>query len=323
MSFSSQVKQEISGTFARRPCCIEAELQAITAAAGTLTITNGTPRLTYRIYNIACAKETLLLLKRRFGISTMPYYVRNERLGGRRTYVLQLSREDSARVLGALDLLGGRTAGTGRMFRRICCRRAYLKGAFLAVGTITQPERAYRVEFAWDTRERAAFLIKALAQCGVPALSTLRRNQHVVYVSQAEAVSVLLRLLGASRAVLHLENVRAVSAMRQHANRVTNFDQANLGRQLSAAQQQADAIEALSLRGGLADLPKDLATLARLRLVNRDATLEQLGAMLTPPLSKSGVQHRMRRIMQFAQESTPESSIPEVYHAKQNHPSDR
>ena len=309
MSFSSQVKQEISGTFARRPCCMEAELQAITAAAGTLTITNGTPRLTYRTYNIACAKETLLLLKRRFGISTMPYYVRNERLGGRRTYVLQLSREDSARVLGALDLLGGRTAGTGRMFRRICCRRAYLKGAFLAAGTITQPERAYRAEFAWDTRERAAFLIKVLAQCGVPALSTLRRNQHVVYVSQAEAVSVLLRLLGASRAVLHLENVRAVSAMRQHANRVTNFDQANLGRQLSAAQRQADAIEAL--------------TLARLRLANRDATLEQLGAMLTPPLSKSGVQHRMRRIMQFAQESTPESSIPEVYHAKQNHPSDR
>ena len=147
---------------------MEAELQAITAAAGTLTITNGTPRLTYRTYNIACAKETLLLLKRRFGISTMPYYVRNERLGGRRTYVLQLSREDSARVLGALDLLGGRTAGTGRMFRRICCRRAYLKGAFLSVGTITQPERAYRVEFAWDTRERAAFLIKVLAQCGVP-----------------------------------------------------------------------------------------------------------------------------------------------------------
>ncbi len=303
MSFAAEVKQEVAGVFAHRACCMEAELQAITAAAGILTITAGAPRLTYRTLNIAGAKETLLLLKRRFGIVTMPYYVRNERLGGRREYVLQLSQEDSARVLGALNLSGGRMAGVGRMFRRVCCRRAYVKGAFLAAGTMADPERGYRAEFVLDSAERAAFLIRVLALCGVPALQTARRNQHVVYVGQGEAVSTLLRLLGASRAVLHLENVRALSAVRQLANRATNFDQANLSRQLGAGQKQANAIEALSLTGGLAALPKDLAELARLRLANRDMTLEQLGMMLNPPLSKSGVQHRMRRVMQFAKEA--------------------
>ncbi|NLB38220.1 MAG: DNA-binding protein WhiA [Clostridiales bacterium] len=300
MSFAVEVKQEVAGAFAHRVCCMEAELQAITAAAGNLSIVEGAPRLTYRTANIACAKETLLLLKRRFGIVTTPYYVRNERLGGRREYVLQLAQEDSSRVLGALQLTGGRVAGVGRMYRRVCCRRAFIRGAFLAAGTITDPERGYRAEFVLDSAERAAFLIRLLALCDVSALGAVRRGQHVVYVGQGEAVSTLLRLLGASRAVLHLENVRALSAVRQQANRATNFDQANLSRQLSAGQQQADAIEALSLNGGLASMPKDLAELARLRLVNRDATLEQLGAMLNPPLSKSGVQHRMRRVMQFA-----------------------
>lgn len=300
MSFAVEVKQEIAGTFSHRPCCMEAELQAITAAVGILSIVGGTSLLTYRTATIACAKETLLLLKRRFGVVTMPYYVRNERLGGRREYVLQLAREDSSRVLGALQLASGRMAGVGRMYRRVCCRRAHIKGAFLAAGTIANPERSYRAEFVLNSPERAVFLIRVLAQCGVSAVCSIRRGQHLVYIGQMEGVSTLLRLLGASRAVLHLENVRALSAVRQQTNRVTNFDQANLSRQLSAGQQQADVIEALSLEGGLAAMPKDLAELARLRLVNRDATLEQLGAMLNPPLSKSGVQHRMRRVIQFA-----------------------
>lgn len=300
MSFASQVKQEAAGAPAYRSCCLEAELNAVTAAAGVLTIAGGAPKVTYRTMSVACAKETLLLLKRRFGIAVTPYFVRNERLGGRREYLLQLTREDSATVLGALQLAHGRAAGAGRMYRRVCCRRAFIRGAFLAAGTIMDPERGYRAEFSLDTPERAAFLARALALSGVPARTALRRGRQVVYVRRMEAVSMLLRLIGASRAVLHLENVRALAQMRQHANRATNFDQANLTRQLTAAQQQADAIERLSLQGGLAALPRDLAALARLRLVNRDATLEQLGAMLSPPISKSGVQHRMRRVMDIA-----------------------
>lgn len=184
-----------------------------------------------------------------------------------------------------------------------CCFAAFLRGVFLACGTVISPESEYRLEFSVPFMNLAndlSALIRDSAVLGFMPGITRRKGGFVVYVKGARRVADLLTLLGAPEASMELVQVRMLKDLRNKLNRKTNFETANLEKTASAAAQEALAIEKIRRRGKLRELPDDLRKLASLRLRNPEMSLRDLGRRLTPPLSRSGVHHRLRRIVEYA-----------------------
>lgn len=308
MSFSAAVKQELAALPLEKPCCMAAEFNALTACCASLSLQGGgRAQVQYRTLSASVLKRIFTLLRRRYNLRGLPRQSSLSRFGGQKQYALQLSVQDSRTLLQKLfpgksaQDLGAFRGVPKRVARRICCRRAWVRGAFLGCGSLSDPEVGYRAEFVFQDASRAAYLLRLLALCDVQASLTHRRGAQVVYVRQGDALVTLMGLMGAARAVLDIENIRASGSLNAAINRITNCDSANVSKQLSAAQWQVAQITLISLAQGLNTLPQELEQLARLRLSNPDANLAQLGELLDPPLSKSGVQHRMERILRCAQ----------------------
>ncbi len=308
MSFTREVKAELVGIPLGRECCARAELAALTRGASFLSVSGGSGFvLNYRTENAAVLRRILLLLRHTGAIKDKPQLLVRRRFGVRRLYLLALSHQDSRRVLLEQGMLVENEEGeevfrtpSRQVTRRSCCRRAYVRGAFLASGFIADPKRRYHAEWVLPDEAAARHLQRVLRHLGLMGRVSARRGQGILYLKDGDELSALLKHMEASRAVLSLENNRAEKSLKEEANRAFNCDQGNLGRQLTAAGRQIAAIEHISLTRGLTSLPEELEALARLRLANPEASLEELGQMLSPPLGKSGVQHRMRRLQQQA-----------------------
>ena len=303
MSFSSQVKQELFRIHPEKPCCMLSELSALTQTCASLRLSGrGRVKVVYETENPALAKRIFLLLKRRMEIVPSLEFNRHKRLGGRRLSILTVPEAESRRLLITLRMLqeseGGpvfkgvpRTAMTRR-----CCRAAYVRAAFLGAGAVSSPDREYHLEFT-STGSRTETLLKILEKSGIQAAVTARREAQVVYLRRGDDVVSCLALMGAHSALMDMENIRIGRDARNQANRARNCDTANLGRQLSAGERQAKAIVQYSLAHSLGGLSKDLQEIGRLRMLHPEASLEELGQLLPTPLGKSGVNHRLRKLM--------------------------
>ena len=173
-------------------------------------------------------------------------------------------------------------------------------GAFLGVGTVTDPDKGYHLEWKTEDDRFAQTLEKLLEKNGLPFRSYIRRGQQVIYLKDAQQISDMLAMMGAGSSVLEMENTRIRKQLRASAVRAANCDEHNSEKMLDAGLKQAEAIRQISLKQGLFTLPPALREIARLRLENPDLSLQQLGEMLDPPVSKSGANHRMRRLMEIA-----------------------
>ena len=310
MSFTREVKAELVSVPLERECCARAELAALTRGASFLTVAGGRGlSLRYRTENPAVLRRILLLLRKTGAVQDKTRMLVERRFGVRRLYLLALSQEDSRRALSDQGMLARGDEGeemfrtpSRQVTRRACCRRAYVRGAFLASGFIAAPRRRYHAEWVLPDEGAARHLQRVLSHLGIAGKISRRRGQGILYLKDGDDISALLKIMEGSRAVLSFENGRAEKSLKADATRAFNCDQGNLGRQLSASARQVAAIERLSLSRGLTALPGELEELARLRLAHPEASLEELGAMLTPPIGKSGVQHRMRRLTALAQE---------------------
>ncbi len=234
-------------------------------------------------------RRILLLLRFTGATQDKPQLLLRKRFGVHRLYLLALSQPDSRRVLLAQGMLVEDDQGeeqfrtpSRQVTRRGCCRRAYVRGAFLASGFIAEPRRSYHAEWVLPDESAARHLQRVLSHLGLAGRIHRRRGQGILYLKDGDEVSALLKLMEASRAVLSFENDRAEKSLKADATRAFNCDQGNLGRQLDAAGQQIAAIEAISLKSGLTSLPPALEALARLRLANPEKSLEELGQMLSP-----------------------------------------
>lgn len=303
MSFSTQVKQELLRIRPEKHCCMLSELSALTQACASLRLSGGgRVRVVYEVESAPLAKRIFLLLKRRLEITPVLEFARHKRLGGRRTSVLTVPEGESRRLLVALRML--RESDAGAVYRgvpraamtRRCCRAAFVRAAFLGAGAVSSPEKGYHLEFV-SSGTRAETLMKMLEKSGVHSALVKRRGADVVYLKRGDDVVSCLALMGAHNALMDMENVRIRRESRNQANRARNCDEANLKKQLSAGARQAQAIVNYSLKNSLGALPKDLQEVGRLRMLHPEASLEELGQMLQKPLGKSGVNHRMRRLM--------------------------
>ena len=310
MSFSSQVKEELSRQMSSARHCQIAEIAAILSLCGRIHIDEN-ENYSIRIHteNVAVARKYFTLLKKAFNIRTDISIRRNAFLKKNRTYSVMIrNHEDAVRVLKAAKLVDehgeiGENLSVVRnlVIQNPCCRRAFIRGAFLAAGSISDPEKFYHFEIACTSMEKAKQLQEVISTFSIDAKIVVRKKYYLVYIKEGSQIVELLGLMEAHVALMELENIRILKEMRNSVNRQVNCETANINKTVSAAVKQLGDITYIRDTVGLDYLPEALAEIARIRLEMPDATLKELGESLNPPVGKSGVNHRLRKISTIAE----------------------
>ena len=189
----------------------------------------------------------------------------------------------------------------GLLLQQVCCRRAFLRGAFLAGGSISDPNKSYHFEIVCKTLEQAEQLRDIINSFAIEAKIVERKKHQVVYLKEGAQIVDMLNIMEAHVALMNLENVRILKEMRNSVNRKVNCETANISKTVNAAVKQLEDIVFIRDKAGLDSLPDNLREIALLRLENPDAPLKELGTFLDPPVGKSGVNHRLRRISEIAE----------------------
>ena len=304
MSFSSHVKEELSRQMSPARHCRIAELGAIVSCCGHIGGQEESVRkLRIQTENITVARKCFTLLQKTFNINAEISVKRNAYLKKNRIYTLYVrSGKEADRVLQALKLSveDGEVLADSLIIQQSCCRRAFLRGAFLASGSISDPEKFYHLEIVAAGRKRAEQLRDVINSFSMDAKIVPRKKYFVVYLKEGNQIVDLLNIMEAYVSLMELENVRIVKEMRNSINRQVNCETANIHKTVSAAVAQIEAIEYIRDTIGLEGLPEGLAEIARIRLEQPEATLKELGAALDPPVGKSGVNHRLRKLKAIA-----------------------
>lgn len=307
MSFTAEVKDELSRVEPARSCCARAELSALIRVEGTLHFTGGKRfRLEVATETAPVARKAIKLLHSLYGLTT-DLTVRRSVLHRSNNYLITVPSQD--RLAGALTELGIIDEALMPVYRipaelvhRDCCAVAYLRGTFLGGGFVADPHGDFHFELTAQTEDMAGDLVALMERFDMPARVTQRRGTYAVYLKGAEAIVTFLARVGAHRALLRTEDVRIVKGMRNEVNRLVNAETANLMKSANAASAQRDAIQRIAAARGLPALPPALRELAELRLAHPDVSLRELGELAQPPLSKSAVYHRIRRIEELAED---------------------
>ncbi len=311
MSFSSKTKNKLSKLVVKNNCCLVSELTALIQTSGTIQIT-GQHRLNLKVTteNASIARRLFMLLKAVLHINTEVMVRKNIRLKKNNSYVLLVTSQMGAgKLLERIGILKFSSSGTYNLnyrinagiTRRNCCKRAYIRGAFLGCGSISDPEKTYHMEFVTTNEEYANSLKDLINHFGLTSKITVRKSNFVIYLKEGEQIVDLLNIIGAHSALLYLENIRIYKEMRNNVNRIVNCETANLSKTVNAAVRQIRNIEYIRDTIGLEKLPNNLKEIARLRLSHSEASFKELGEMLSPPIGKSGVNHRLRKLDAIAE----------------------
>ena len=308
MSFSSNVKSELSHHFGNARHCSIAELAAILNMCGHIADIGGKFCVKIQTENPAAARKYFTLMKKTFNIDSEVLTRRNSQLKKNMVYMLFIKNDEQAKKMlnacGLLKNVDGRRYVEKRIDELVvnssCCKRAYIRGAFLASGSISDPEKMYHLEFACSDEKYSESLRDLINSFGLEAKIVKRKEHYVVYLKEGEQIVDLLNIMGAHKALLDLENIRILKDMRNNVNRKVNCETANLSKTVNAAVRQIEDIELISERMDLSQLPQSLSDIARLRLDYPDASLKELGQMLDEPVGKSGVNHRLRKLADIA-----------------------
>jgi len=307
-SFSAGVKAELARIYPEKACCRLAELAAIARLDGTVTIgrDEGLGFYIATEYS-AVARKVYRLLKDQFSIEGELTVKRQNRLKRRTLY--HISAASSGKTPELLAALGIMTSGRQilpgikkELIKTKCCRRSYLRGAFLGGGSVSSPDSDYHLELTAGN-EKLGEDLAALTNrfTGLNAKLSRRKQSWLVYLKESDQIADFLALIGAHGSLLEFENARVLKGMKNQVNRLVNCETANLEKTVNAAFRQVNGIRLIDERIGLDTLNPSLAQIARLRLDNPEATLKELGELMRPPVGKSGVNHRLRKIEEIAE----------------------
>ena len=289
MSFSSEIKQELSWQLPSARHCRLAEISAILSFCSHVeTGTEGTGNVRMHTENLAVARKYFTLLKKTFNINMNVSVRQNRKPHGNRSF--------------EITALTDMTAVRHVLIQNPCCRRAYIRGAFLASGSVSDPEKGYHFEIVCADSARAEQLSAMLESFGIEAKITLRKHSYILYVKEGSQIADILNVMEAHVGLMKFENIRILKEMRNSVNRQVNCETANLNKTVSAAVKQIEDIQYIQKTIGFGKLPENLADIARLRLEQPGMSLKELGQMLTPPVGKSGVNHRLRKLSFIAEE---------------------
>ncbi len=310
MSFSSEIKEELSRQKLGARHCRIAELAAmLTLGAGVCVSDFGRYRLKIQTENLSVARKYFTLLKKTFNIEVELSIRQNKGHGSRVCTVCVKRQEDALKVLQAARLTGEENPGTGRILlpdslvvQQTCCKRAFLRGAFLAAGSVSDPQKFYHLEFTCANMPEAQLVQSLLAAFRLDARIIPRKKYFVAYLKEGDQIADALNVMEAHNALMALENVRILKDMRNTVNRKVNCEAANIHKTVSASVKQIEDIRYIRDTIGFGELSDALSQMAHIRLAHPDATLKELGMLLTPQVGKSGVNHRLRKLSEIASE---------------------
>lgn len=311
MTFSATTKNELSRLPINDNCCAIAELSAIIRMSGTIQI-SGMKQINLRFTteNAAIARRIFSILKTIYDTEVEVMVRRNKQLKKNNNYLVIVNDKDiSKKILkdvgftrGQSSILNPNYSIPEKLISDRCCRRSYIRGAFLGGGSISNPEKTYHLEFVTSKKDHGRDLSSIINSFGLNSKIVIRKESYVIYLKEGEQIVDLLNIIGAHQALLKLEDIRVLKNIRNNINRLVNCETANLGKTIDASMRQIDNIEFIEKQIGLDKLPKNLREIAELRVENSDASLKELGMLLDPPVGKSGVNHRLRKIEQLAEE---------------------
>ncbi len=306
MSFSSIAKNDLARQISDDKCCHMAELSGILRVSGSLQPGSGGMRASLVTENAAVARLIFTLFKKTFNAHAEVLASVNRTLNKGHTYTVRLNQAEEA--LKAMEIIDTSDEGTvihlgvpSKILRKSCCKRAYLRGVFLGSGSVSDPGKAYHLEFVTHDPGYAESLRDLINSYELSAKIVPRKQNTIVYLKEGDQIVDMLNIIGAHTALLAFEDVRIIKQMRNDVNRIVNCETANLNKTVDAAVRQIQAIELIRNTIGLSSLPDTLAEIAALRLENTDLTLTELGALLSPPVGKSGANHRLKKLEKIAE----------------------
>ena len=299
LSFSMEVKEELIKSIPQARHCRIAEIAVIISCIGNI----GTDSLVIRTDNERIAQKYFTLLKKTFNIISDAF----EEKG---FFVVSVNkREDVIEILQAVKILNADLSPCfykglvpSHLLKNSCCKRSFLKNAFIFFGSVNSPSKSSHLEFAVENEEYAKQIVRELSYFEIEAKIGIRKNKfHVVYLKDGQKIGDFLRVVEANVAIMEFENSLILREIANKTNRIVNCEVANSAKQINAAYKQIDDINYLNECIGLSNLPETLRSIAEVRLENPDVGLKELGELMKPPLGKSGVNHRLRKISEMAQ----------------------
>lgn len=318
MSFSRKVKEELVEELPKARHCQLAELAAILSICADATDTCGEGlSIRVRTENLTVAQKYFMLLKAAFHYHAA---VKVSCIGKKRTrvYTVTVTRSWIARqVLAATKFLyedavmdqEAFSVISHRILQQPCCKRAFLRGIFLAAGSINSPEKTYHFEMVFNSEKKADIVREVMDSFELNARMVQRKKYFVVYIKDGSSIVDILNIMGAHRALMDLENIRIVKEMRNSINRQVNCETANIHKTVEASSKQIEDIKFIRDAVGFGNLKENLREIAELRLMQPEASLKELGAMLSPAIGKSGVNHRLRKLCELAEEIRKEQEV--------------
>lgn len=310
MSFSAKVKREICRYVEMSSGEALAELSAIMKVSGTLAFSGSGLSFKMTTENPASARLVFTILKEHFNIHSKLMVKKSNSLKKNNIYMVVITEEMGVRELldktGILRDIDGIMSLNYRIDKEIFSnddeKKSYIRGAFIGGGSISNPEKTYHLEFVTHSEEYANDLRDLINTFSLNSKVIQRKNSFIVYIKEGEQIVDLLNIIGAHTSLLEVENIRIMKEMRNNVNRLVNCETANLSKTVNAAVRQVESIKLIQEKIGLKRLPENLREVAELRLNYPDESLKELGEMLDPPVGKSGINHRLRKIEKIAEE---------------------
>ncbi|KRF30425.1 MULTISPECIES: DNA-binding protein WhiA [Paenibacillus] len=305
MSFAATTKKELTLIADAEACCEKAELSALIRMNGSVQLTSQRVVLDISTENAAIARRIYTLIKKTYKLHTELLVRKKMRLKKNNVYIVRVPGQVQELLSDLKIVSEGFIFTTGinkEIIRGNCCKRAYLRGAFMAGGSVNNPEgSSYHLEIASIYEEHCKALSQLANKFDLNARCIERKKGFVLYIKEGEKIIEFLSIIGAHQALLRFEDVRIMKDMRNSVNRIVNCETANLNKTIGAAVRQIENIRLLQREVGLDSLPEKLREVAEIRLQHPDLNLKEVGDMLKGSVSKSGVNHRLRKIDELAE----------------------
>lgn len=310
MSFSSEIKDEIIRLNDEKRCCRKAEIAGILRTGLMLKKYRESSSLIFITEHASLSRYIFINIKSQIKAGPNIFGEKTTRFKKHVVYRLNfnkmLNMDDLNLFLQSIgvqvNLDEGRIVYNNYEISERCCMRAYIRGGFLAVGSITTPEKAYHLELSFTDKNIALEYMEFMKEFDLKPKHLSRKGYEIVYLKEGQDIVDFLNVIGAHQGLMEMENIRILKDMRNQVNRIVNCETANLGKIVNASLKQVDFIKHLDNTTGIENLPAGLKEIARLRLEFPEASLTELGNMLTPPLGKSGVNHRLRKLEKIAKD---------------------
>jgi DNA-binding protein WhiA len=305
MSFAAQTKKELTN-LALKDCCIKAELAALIRMNGSLSFSQQRLILDITTENAAIARQIYSSVKRIFHIHAELLVRKKMRLKKNNVYVVRIPVKVKE-ILEELDIVSSTFEMKGniplKLIKRSCCKRSYLRGAFLAGGSVNHPDSSsYHLEIFTNYEQHGKDLVDLLDKFGLSAKLIERKKGYVLYIKESEKITEFLNIIGAHQALFQFEDARIVKDMRNSVNRLVNCETANLNKTVAASMRQLENIQLIESRMGLDQLPEKLREIAVIRMHHPDVNLKELGELIpSGRVSKSGINHRFRKLDEIAE----------------------